>query len=336
MSHDSAPQLVALSNLLWDIYSIGSREIVVGQSADAARITRMMESDFDRLVQAVRSNGLSYEGIGGSATNVAIAFSSLGGDAVVAGPLGDSAHGRRVVAELQRHDVHLLKLEPPPERDGYCICFPRANGERSFSVQLPEYQKGEVVASLQDDRLAGRFLVVTAYELEDPVMREFVIESLSRAATQGMDIVFDCGDSAFVERHAATVWQIIRLGPAVLVMDDESRAVLLESGGGPQNSTDPFSAFARHIVVTRGTHGAEITGAGELIRSPARETTVVDTTGAGDALLAGLLWGLSCGCTAGRSLDLGLAAAAEAVATLGPHLSRDRWYTIRSQWEVSG
>lgn len=336
MSRTSPPRLAALSNLLWDIYSSGTRENAVNRSADTTRIIRMKEDAFDILVRTVHSSGVSYEGMGGSSTNVAIGFASLGGDAEVAGPLSDGSHGDRVEGELSRRGVRLMKFVPPPARDGYCVCFPESSGERSFSVQLPLYADGAAITSPPDDWPAGGFLVTTAYELNDSAVRTFVTRSMARAASRGTALVFDCGDSAFVGRHVETVWEIIRLGLDVLVMDDASRSVLLDSAAAPppcDESHDPFAASVRYVLSGRGTHGADIHSGGTKSSYAAHDAAVVDTTGAGDALLAGFLWGLSSGCGAKRSMELGLAAAAETVGTLGPHLPPGQWRAIRLRWE---
>mgnify|MGYP003295720098 CR=1 FL=1 len=49
----------------------------------------------------------------------------------------------------------------------------------------------------------------------------------------------------------------------------------------------------------------------------AKETTVVDTTGAGDSLLAGFIGGLELGYDINKSLDLGLACATATVGNVG-------------------
>jgi sugar/nucleoside kinase (ribokinase family) len=73
----------------------------------------------------------------------------------------------------------------------------------------------------------------------------------------------------------------------------------------------------RAAVVTLGADGAIWVDRTGVIRRPARATTTVDTTGAGDAFTAGLLAALVRKSSAVEALDAGSAAAARCVSRAG-------------------
>lgn len=77
------------------------------------------------------------------------------------------------------------------------------------------------------------------------------------------------------------------------------------------------SAGAQAVVITVGAEGAILAVEGELLRVPAHEVRVVDTTGAGDAFLGGLLAGLQLGLGWERSARLGNACGACCCEQLG-------------------
>lgn len=73
----------------------------------------------------------------------------------------------------------------------------------------------------------------------------------------------------------------------MLFLTEEERGVLM--GTMPLRAL--FDLGIKTVVVTRGSEGSEVYGAVENIKVPADKTPVVDATGAGDAFIAGFLWG---------------------------------------------
>ena len=71
------------------------------------------------------------------------------------------------------------------------------------------------------------------------------------------------------------------------------------------------------MVVTRGAGGAAATHAGGSWRVAARATSVVDTTGAGDAATGAYLAARLHGCNVLAALKGAMAAAVEVVGALG-------------------
>lgn len=71
------------------------------------------------------------------------------------------------------------------------------------------------------------------------------------------------------------------------------------------------------VVVTRGAAGALVVGPDGEFEVPALESEVVDSTGCGDAMVAGTIVGLLRGWSLRRSVELGTAAASLTIAALG-------------------
>ena len=78
---------------------------------------------------------------------------------------------------------------------------------------------------------------------------------------------------------------------------------------------------AKHTVFKMGHRGSSIAylenGAIKEIRTPVYETSVIDTTGAGDSYCAGFIKGMSLGWDLQQCAMLGSAAAAQVVTGLG-------------------
>lgn len=71
------------------------------------------------------------------------------------------------------------------------------------------------------------------------------------------------------------------------------------------------------VLASLGGDGAILASPEETLHAPALDTTVVDTVGAGDSLLAGVLAGFDRGYSDGDALGFGVAVAARVVAVRG-------------------
>jgi sugar/nucleoside kinase (ribokinase family) len=80
---------------------------------------------------------------------------------------------------------------------------------------------------------------------------------------------------------------------------------------------DLVGAACRALLVTRGNRGSIAIRPGGVVEVPAFEVEVVDTTGAGDAFVAGCLWGLLDGCDDRELLRRGNALGGLACRALG-------------------
>jgi 2-dehydro-3-deoxygluconokinase len=87
------------------------------------------------------------------------------------------------------------------------------------------------------------------------------------------------------------------------------------------DDADPVRALrdtgVQEVVVKHGQRGATLHGNDGKLHQPARHVPVLDTVGAGDAFVAGLLFGLLDGLDAGARLDRAITTGAFAVATRG-------------------
>jgi len=74
---------------------------------------------------------------------------------------------------------------------------------------------------------------------------------------------------------------------------------------------------AKNVVVTMGAYGAFITNGKQAYSAPALKVPVRSTVGAGDAMTAGLIYGMSKKCSIQNMMACGIAASAASVTTEG-------------------
>jgi len=207
-------------------------------------------------------DGRTIERPGGTGANVAIALATTGTAVKFVSYLGEDELSHKLDAHLKSSDIEML----------YTPIFP---GPVSH-VAIPVDEKGErTIVVISDDKLDQVSIIGQSIDANDIVT--FVIWRNNFVA-----------DLEFARKLGATTV----VGSAALTDSDVKYADYLigsrEDFLGDYSIENALSRFA-HIVVTDGSRGATLYGPEGSHFQPAHAVDVVDTTGAGDAFLAGLL-----------------------------------------------
>jgi ribokinase len=230
-------------------------------------------------------------GAGGQAANVAAWAVSLGGRArVVASRAADLA-GHLVAQDLAGRGVELAG----PVTDGatgVVVSVSEPGGERSM---LTDRGVSPLLsaADLRPEWFAGcDRLHLPVYSLVDAPIRAAALEAARRVPRVSVDL---SSVSALREIGPAEVGRLLGLLRPDVIFGNAAEAQLAGLAAARTSAT---------LVVKHGAGGVEVNGR----HWPARPAQPRDSTGAGDAFAAGYLLG---------GVDLGLEAAARAVATMG-------------------
>jgi pseudouridine kinase len=266
---------------------------------------------------------------GGVAGNVARNLGRLGLPVTLFSIVGDDAAGHSLLGELHAASVDTSGVQhsPGPPTASYLAILDREGRLLLAAADMEVYE-------LLDPAWADRV---------GPTLGEFdawVIDANLPAATIGQLIPY--AGKAFLLADPVSVPKASRLAAALPRLDvlfpDRAEALLLAGlPAGTEASVVAAAAAIRRrgvhrVVVSLGWRGAYIDD-GVLPRQvpalPAR--TVVDVTGAGDAQIAGYVYGLGKGGTRHPPIDWGMAAASLTVETidsvrldLTPELLADR------------
>ncbi|HEY7004227.1 MAG TPA: PfkB family carbohydrate kinase [Gaiellaceae bacterium] len=232
--------------------------------------------------------GRTRVGPGGQAANVAAWVASLGGRARFVGKRAADPAGLMLAAELQHRGVELAGPEEPAGT-GTVVSVATPDGKRTMLTDrgvAPDFEPEEL-----DARWLERceWLHVAGYSLARSPIREAALAAAALVPHVSVDLSSTTAiEAAGVGAFRATLEQL----RAEIVFATEEEAKLVGE------------VAATTLVLKRGSGGIAVGGA----EYPAKQTDVVDTTGAGDALAAGYLLG---------GPELGLDAAARCVATMG-------------------
>jgi sugar/nucleoside kinase (ribokinase family) len=245
------------------------------------------------LVADSDTPAITHVGVGGQGANVAAWAAALGAQARLIAPRGTDLAARLMADELARRGVELVG-PVVPGRTGVVVCLSDGGTQRSM---LTDRGVGTEVAAadLADEWLDGLdWLHVPAYSLASAPVRDTALAAIRGATARSVRISVDISSTALISSYGPDRFRslLAALDPDV-IFGTEAEAALLGDG-----------VSAERLVVKLGADG--VCAAGR--HYPARPTVAVDATGAGDAFAAGYLVG---------GVELGLAAAARAVATMG-------------------
>ncbi|XP_064461308.1 uncharacterized sugar kinase YegV-like isoform X2 [Ornithodoros turicata] len=251
--------------------------------------------------------------IGGSAFNVIRALVRLNIPVINGITVGNGLWGERVEAAMSALKLPVL-LRHQQRDNGWCLALVEPDGERTF-ISIPgceEVWRPEMLSALPA-KTPG-IIYASGYELSCPdgqVLQQWL---LNTSADQ--TLVLDLGprishiDPTFIEA----------LPPKRTILTLNRDEITQFCGEG-----DPVSLAVQYatqhqvtIVVRLGQQGAWLCGYDQAaIQLPAYQVSVVDTIGAGDAHVGGMLAGMSSGLSLAEAVDMGNRVAAIVVSRLG-------------------
>ena len=253
---------------------------------------------------------------GGAAANVAAHLARLGVSVELAGCVGDDPPAAGLAAELTAAGVRLALRTVPGVPTGTIVSLVEPGGQRSFLAD-----RGANLALLAGDvpaPSAGGHLYVSGYTLLDPRPRDAGLHALRAAVAAGCTVSVDPASTGPLAEYGVDRW-LADTGGATLLLPNADEARLLT---GCRDVEEAARALARGypvVALKLGADGALWAAGDVLVHRPAHPTTVVDTTGAGDAFAAGLLsaWLRAPEGDPAAALDAGLARAAAVVRQPG-------------------
>ena len=259
---------------------------------------------------AIRTRG------GGAAANVAAHLARSGMSVELAGCIGDDPPGAGLAAELATAGVRLALRTVPGVPTGTIVSLVEPDGQRSMLADRGANL--ELLAGDVPTPSPGGHLYVSGYTLLDPRPRVAGLGALRDAAAVGCTISVDPASTGPLADYGVDRW-LADTAAATLLLPNADEARLLTGCRDPEDAARALAARYPVVTVKLGADGALWASGEVLVHRPAHPTTVVDTTGAGDAFAAGLLsaWLSSPGVDPAAALEAGLACAADVVRRPG-------------------
>ncbi|MGE6274090.1 aminoimidazole riboside kinase [Aeromonas media] len=253
----------------------------------------------DAVVDLIPEGELHYlKCPGGAPANVAVGVARLGGESAFIGRVGADPFGRFMADTLVAEGVDIRHLtQDPAHRTSTVLVELDEEGERSFTFMVrPSADQFLEPADLPRFE-AGQWLLSCSIALANEPVRSSCLQAMAAIKEAGGRVCFDpnlrpevWGNPAEMLPQvsaAMTLADVVKLSveELQLLSGEDDLLAGLATLSGPAL-----------VLVTRGAAGVVARLGGDLLEWVGQKVTPLDTTGAGDAFVAGLLAAL-----AGRS-----------------------------------
>lgn len=234
---------------------------------------------------------------GGAPANVAVGVSRLGVEAGFIGRVGNDPLGKFMQQTLQAEKISTEQMILDPQQRTSTVIVGLDQGERSFTFMVnPSADQFLEVNDLPNFQ-QGEWLHCCSIALINDPSRSTTIEAIRRVKQAGGFVSFDPN---LRESLWSSLDEMKKVVNSVVAMADvlkfsEEELILLTNTTNLEDATKAVTSLypEKLIIITLGKDGAiyHLNGKSQVVASKALKP--VDTTGAGDAFVSGLLAGLS-------------------------------------------
>ncbi len=309
-----------------DVVGVGNAIVdVLAQADDAFLAAHSIPKGGMMLIDEVQAMDIyehmapGVEVSGGSAANSVACIASLGGEAGFVGKVAKDDLG-----DIFRHDLRALgvRFDTPPLEKGpgtaRCLINVTPDAQRSMTTYLGS---AGFVSPDDIDQAMVESAAITFFEgylFEQPVAREAFVKACRVAKQAGRMAALTLSDASCVDRQHDALIEFSGAHVDILLANQREAETLFET-----DDLDDIARKARALcpltVVTMSEKGSIlIPRAGEIVPiAPVTPDKLIDSTGAGDAYAAGLLYGLARELSLAKCGALGALAAAEVISHFG-------------------
>lgn len=254
---------------------------------------------------------------GGSASNTAVGVASYGGSVRYIGKVRDDQLGA-----VFQHDIRAAgvafdsSMATSGEATATSIILVTPDAHRTMNTYL-----GACGGLSPDDIIESEvadcgIVYVEGYLWDRPLAKEAVVKAMDLAHKHGRQVSITLSDGFCVDRFRSEFLSLIE-DKVDIVFANEDELLSLYQTDDFDAAASKLAASVKIAAITRGAAGAVVLSGSERFDIAVFETTVDDTTGAGDLFAAGFLYGLAEGKSLQVCGQLGCLAASEVISHLG-------------------
>ena len=252
---------------------------------------------------------------GGAGGNVASWLAVLGNEVTMVGRIGNDAAGSAITAEFDALGISYGEIVKEGLQTGVVVCLVDPSGERTMLADNGA-NAGLSVGDLPAlDGVDAIYL--TGYAPLAPLSRAGVLEMVRAINANQIPIVFDpatVGGMQGVPVEEILSWCALM---DTVIMNEEE-AIYLSGLSDLESALNFFVERTPRAIIKRGSAGAiGLERGGQIITVAALTSSVVDTTGAGDAFAAGFIDAFTGRRDFSHAMERASAVAGHCVAIVG-------------------
>ncbi len=262
---------------------------------------------------------------GGSVANAINGIAGLGVEAGFVGAIGHDELGVLFKNDMLKRGitVSMKELEIPT---GRAVGFVSPEGERTFATYL-----GAAVDMGPADITPELFAGYDLFFIEGYLVfnHALIMAAASAAKSEGLTIALDLASYNVVEANMEILNELVDSYIDIVFANEEEAKSF--TGLQPEEALKNLAGRCDIAVVKVGKEGAFIQQGENKWHIPAFETSVIDTTGAGDFFAAGFLAGLAHGWDLEKCGTVGSLLAGEVIKVVGAELELAHWEEINKK-----
>lgn len=285
---------------------------------------QLIQEDTLSEIRKYTSGMKIHRSTGGSAGNTVCALAALGANPGFIGKVGQDETGAFFGDTLRQRGVNAL-LATCDLPSGIASTFISTDGERTFGTYLG------AAATLRAEDLSRKmfagynYLYIEGYLLQD---HDLMLRAVQLAKEEGLQVCLDMASYNVVEAERDFFDQLI-VKYVDIVFANESEA-LAYTGKAPHEALEEIASKCSIAVVKTGKEGSLVKKGTEVIQLLSCPVdNVLDTTGAGDFYAAGFIYGLTCGYSLEKCVQISTLLATAVIQEIGTTLSAGKWDEIK-------
>ena len=317
-------KIIGMGNALVDVLVKIDDDSLLGKLHLPKGSMQLIQEDTLSEIRKYTSGMKIHRSTGGSAGNTVCALAALGANPGFIGKIGQDETGAFFGDTLRQRGVNAL-LATCDLPSGIASTFISTDGERTFGTYLG------AAATLRAEDLSRKmfagynYLYIEGYLLQD---HDLMLRAVQLAKEEGLQVCLDMASYNVVEAERDFFDQLI-VKYVDIVFANESEA-LAYTGKAPHEALEEIASKCSIAVVKTGKEGSLVKKGTEVIQLLSCPVdNVLDTTGAGDFYAAGFMYGLTCGYSLKKCVQISTILATAVIQEVGTTLPAKKWDEIK-------
>ena len=272
-------------------------------------------------LESAQKAGKLQTAAGGTAANTMYGISQLGGRTGFCGKVANDRLGVLYTEHMKQSSV-IFKENTGQGITGTCVVLISEDAQRTMLTCLGV--SGEIDYEDIDEELLkhSRYIYLEGFLFESKCASQTMLRVVAAARKNGVKIALTTSDATCIDQYGDMLIQFIQ-NDVDLLFANASEAQALSGADNNDAALRVLSDWCECVAVTNGEHGSMVSLNGEVTKITPNIVSAVDTTGAGDAYAAGLLYGIASGHTIRESGTIASFFSARVVAQIGPRYNGD-------------
>jgi len=312
--------ILGIGNAILDVQARTEDQFLASQGMTKGAMALIDAEAAERIYAAM---GPGVESSGGSVANSCAVAAGLGAKVGFLGKVADDALGATFRHDITAVGVHFptapLVGGAPTAR---CMILVSPDGQRTMNTFLGACVSFGETDLDQDAIAAAKVVYLEGYLFDPPAAQAAFRRAARMARAAGRRVAISLSDPFCVGRHRAAFRDFVK-NEADILFANEAEVTALYEVDSFEEAADLAAKDTSFAALTRSEKGSVVIEGAVRVAVPAVPTTVVDSTGAGDAYAAGFLAALTRGKPVGECGRWGSICASEVISHFGARPQAD-------------